>query len=135
MQIASRRFVRPEFLNHHMTMYAGYISEWVTEAAMIGVTQVLGRTDHVVLAAIKDICVVKSVVAGTILELSYNVKKYGTTSVEIEVRGSDMLNKDTYFTGSAVFVTVDDEGKKTPHGLGENYGKGKQPKTKDFAIG
>ena len=117
MQVASRRFVRPEFLNHHMTMYAGYISEWVTEAAMIGVTQVLGRTDHVVLAAVKDIRVVKSIVAGTILEMNYSVKNYGTTSVEIEVSGSDMLSKEAYFTGNAVFVTVDDEGKKTPHGL------------------
>ena len=124
MELATRRFVRPEFLNHHMTMYAGYISEWVTEAAMIGVTQVLSRTDHVVLAAIKDVRVVKSVVAGTILELSYAVKNCGTTSVEIEIKGSDMLTSEEYFTGSAVFVTVDDEGKKTPHGLGEKYGKG-----------
>ena len=69
MQIATRRFVRPEFMNHHQTLYAGYISEWLTEAAMIGMTQVIGRTDHVVLAAIKEMRVTRSVQAGTILEL------------------------------------------------------------------
>ncbi len=117
MEIATRRFVRPEHLNHHHTMYAGYISEWVTEAAMIGVTKILGRTDHVVLAAVKDIRVIKKIESGTILELTYFVKNYGNTSIEVGVEGHDMLTKEVHFTGSAVFVTVDDEGKKTPHGL------------------
>lgn len=117
MEVATRRFVRPEFMNHHQSMYAGYISEWVTEAAMIGITQVLGRTDHVVLAALKELTVVQSVYSGSIVELCYETKRYGTTSVEIFVEGKDMLSGTRYFYGSAVFVTIDDEGKKTPHGL------------------
>lgn len=117
-EIATRRFVRPEFLNHHGTLYAGYISEWLTEAAMIGITSVLGRTDHVVLASIREIRVWKPVVAGRILEMQYKPEKYGTTSVEIQVTGEDFLTQEVYFTGSAVFVTTDDQGNKTPHGLG-----------------
>ncbi len=117
MQIATRRFVRPEFLNHHQTLYAGYISEWVTEASMIGITGILGRTDCVVLAAIREIRVVKPIVAGVILEIQYEPGKYGTTSVEIKCEGRDFLTKEQYFTGSAVFVTVDSEGRKKPHGL------------------
>lgn len=117
MKIATRRFIRPEFLNHHETLYAGYISEWLTEAAMIGITEIMGRTDHVVLAAIREINVVKPVLAGTILELLYKTDKCGTTSVEIGVEGIDFLTKEKYFSGSAVFVSVDDQGKKTPHGL------------------
>lgn len=117
MQIATRRFVRPEFLNHHQTLYAGYISEWLTEASMIGITEVMGRTDHVVLAAIREICVVKPIVAGVILEIQYEPGEYGTTSVEIKCEGKDFLTKELYFTGSAVFVTVDSEGRKMPHGL------------------
>lgn len=117
MQIATRRFVRPEFMNHHQTLYAGYISEWLTEAAMIGVSGIMGSTEHVVLAAIREIKVVKPVLAGTILELMYEPGNIGTTSVEIRVEGSDFLTNEVYFTGSAVFVAVDDEGKKKPHGL------------------
>lgn len=117
MQIATRRFVRPEFMNHHQTLYAGYISEWLTEAAMIGVTAVMGGTEHVVLAAVKEIRVKKPVDAGTILELQYAVGKIGTTSVEIQVEGRDFLTHTLHFTGSAVFVSVDDDGKKKPHGL------------------
>lgn len=117
MKVATRRFVRPEHLNHHHTMYAGYISEWTTEAAMIGVTQILKRTDHVVLAAIKDIRVTKKIVSGTILELMYYAKKYGNTSIEVGIEGRDMLTGEVHFEGSAVFVTIDEEGNKTPHGL------------------
>lgn len=117
MEIATRRFVRPEFMNHHQSLYAGYISEWATEAAMIGITQTLGRTDHVVMAALKDLTVVQKVCSGSIVELRYEVKRYGTTSVEIFVEGIDLLSKVKYFYGSAIFVTVDDEGKKTPHGM------------------
>ena len=35
MKLATRKFVRPEHLNHHQTLYAGYISECMTEAAFI----------------------------------------------------------------------------------------------------
>lgn len=117
MQIATRRFVRPEFLNHHETLYAGYISEWLTEAAMIGITEVMGATQGVVLAAIREVQVVKPVVAGVILELQYRAEKYGTTSVEIKVEGLDFLTGERYFDGSAVFVSVDEQGHKKPHGL------------------
>lgn len=117
MKISTRRFVRPEFMNHHQTLYAGYISEWLTEAAMIGVTEIMRDTEGVVLAAIREIQVVKPVVAGAVLELRYEPGRYGTTSIEIMVEGRDFLTHAVYFTGSAVFVCVDEEGKKKPHGL------------------
>lgn len=117
MKVATRRFVRPEFMNHHQTLYAGYISEWITEAAMIGVTGFLGSTEGVVLAAIKEIVVRKKVLSGMILELQYYTKSLGTTSVEIGVVGRDFLTGETHMEGSAVFVTVDEQGRKRPHGL------------------
>ena len=112
MKVATRHFVRPEFMNHHQTLYAGYISEWVTEAAMIGVTEKLGTNEHVVLAALK-----KEVVSGMILQLDYEVSKIGVTSIEILVEGKNFLTGESHLTGRAVFVTVDENGKKRPHGL------------------
>lgn len=91
MEIATRHFVRPEHMNHHQTLYAGYISEWVTEAAMIGVTGLLKSTENVVLAAVKEISVTKEVVSGVILELWQETKRIGTTSVEIQVTGRNFL--------------------------------------------
>ena len=119
MEIATRRFVRPEFMNHHQSLYAGYISEWITEASFIAIANTLGHTDHVVLAAIKEINIMKSIYSGSVLELGYEVRKYGTTSVEIHIEGVDFLTREKHCEGNVVFVTVDDEGRKTPHGLGK----------------
>lgn len=122
MEVATRRFVRPEHMNHHQSLYAGYISEWITEASFIAVAETLGRTDHVVLAGIKEIRMIKPVQSGTVLELQYEVKKYGTTSIEYYVEGTDFLTHDRHFRGSVVFVTVDDKGRKKPHGKGGRDG-------------
>lgn len=127
MKIATRRFVRPEFMNHHQTLYAGYISEWLTEAAMIGMTEIMGEMEHVVLAAVREIRIKRPVRAGTILEFRYQPGEYGTTSVEILAEGRDFLFHDIYVTGSAIFVTVDDEGNKMPHGLGKREGDQDEP--------
>ena len=117
MKVATRHFVRTEFMNHHQTLYAGYISEWVTEAAMIGVTEKLGTNEHVVLAALKEVVIKKEVVSGMILQLDYEVSKIGVTSIEILVEGKNFLTGESHLTGRAVFVTVDENGKKRPHGL------------------
>lgn len=117
MEIATRHFVRPEAHNHHETVYAGKLADWFTEAAMIGVTKILGRNDRVVLAALKEMCVTKPMVAGSILEFAYEIGNVGTTSIEIMVIVRDMLSAEQYARGSAVFVTVDANGKKAPHGL------------------
>lgn len=117
MELATRHFVRPEAHNHHETVYAGRLADWLTEAAMIGVTKLLGRNDHVVLAALKEVRITKPVTAGTILEFEYAAVHLGTTSIEIAVSVKDMLTGIGHARGSAVFVTVDEEGRKTPHGL------------------
>ena len=70
-------------MNHHQTLYAVYISEWVTEAAMIGVTEKLGSNEQVVLAALKEVVIKKEVVSGMILLLDYEVSIIGVTSIEI----------------------------------------------------
>lgn len=69
MKLATRKFVRPEHLNHHQTLYAGYISECMTEAAFIALACTLGHTDHVVLAAMNEIRITKPTKAGEIIEL------------------------------------------------------------------
>lgn len=117
MDLATRHFVRPEAHNHHDTVYAGRLADWLTEAAMIGVTKTLGRNDHVVLAALKEVRITKPVIAGAILEFEYEVAYTGTTSIQIDVAVKDMLSGIRHVQGSAVFVTVDENGKKAPHGL------------------
>lgn len=117
MKLATRRFVRPEYMNHHQSLYAGYLSEWVTEAAFIGIAGTLGRTDHVVLASIKEVNIVKPVYSGMILEMQWEMERVGTTSIELHILGQEYLTGNKHCEGRVIFVTVDDEGNKAPHGL------------------
>lgn len=117
MELATRHFVRPEALNHHETLYAGRMAEWITEAAMIAVTKMLQKNENVVLAALKEIVIKKPIVAGTILEFFYVVSNLGTTSIEITVSVKNMLTDEFHAEGSAIFVTVDEKGNKMPHKL------------------
>lgn len=117
MELATRQFVRPDAHNHHETVYAGRLADWFTEAAMIGVTKEIGKNENVVLAALKEIRIIKPMKAGMILEFLYETGHLGTTSIEIMVTVRDMLTKEEHAYGSAIFVTVDDNGKKAPHGL------------------
>ena len=118
MKTATKRLVRPEFMNHHQTLFAGDIIKWMTEAGFIGVAETLGRTDHVVLTASTDIAIRKPVQGGTIIEMQYEAVHFGTTSIVIQVEGVNALTHEKHCEGRFVFVTIDDAGKKTPHGLG-----------------
>lgn len=117
MKLATRHFVRPEDHNHHETLYAGRLTEWLTEAAMIGVTKRLGRNDGVVLAALEEVQITKPMTAGMILTFEYEISHLGTTSIEIFVVVKDMLSEVPCAMGRVRFVTVDETGRKTPHGL------------------
>lgn len=117
MELATRHFIRPKDLNHHETVYAGQLADWLTEAAMVGVTQIVKKNNDVVLATLKEMRVLKPITSGCILEFEYETQHLGTTSIEIFVNVKDMLSQEQYARGSAVFVTVDENGKKTPHGL------------------
>ena len=84
---------------------------------MVGVTQIVKKNNDVVLATLKEMRVLKPITSGCILEFEYETQHLGTTSIEIFVNVKDMLSQEQYARGSAVFVTVDENGKKTPHGL------------------
>lgn len=117
MNLATRHFVRPEAHNHHDTLYAGRLTDWLTEAAMIGVTKLLGRNDHVVLAALEGVRITRPMTAGMILEFEYEISHLGTTSIAVAVSVKEMLTGESHATGTARFVTVDADGRKAPHGL------------------
>lgn len=117
MELSTRHFVRPEDLNHHKTLYAGRISEWITEAAMIGVTRLLGSNEGVVLVALNNISIQKPTVAGAILDFYMEKGPPRSTSIPIYITVKHMLTGQVHAKGTAIFVTVDENGKKTPHHL------------------
>lgn len=117
MTLATRHLVRPEHMNHHGCLYAGILSEWMTEASFVGLAAVLGHTGGVVLAAMKELSIFRSMYNGTVLELNYKVAALGTTSITLEITGRDFLTGEDNCRAVFVYVTVDEKGAKVPHGL------------------
>lgn len=117
MDSLTKHQIRPEHLNHHGTLYAGQITDWLTETAFICTAQFRGRTDHIVMAGADHIRLLRPMRPGEILDLAAEVIRLGTTSLLILVEGTELLTGSLCCRGEFVFVTVDDQGKKCPHGL------------------
>lgn len=109
--------IRPEHLNHHKTLYAGQMTEWMIETAFVTAVGIWNSTDHIVMAGINQTKLTLPMVMGDILELTGTVEKLGKTSIILSVKGIELVTKKPCCFGEFVFVTVDDNGKKMPHGL------------------
>lgn len=120
MKLVSHRNVRMEHMNHHGSLEAEYLVFWMMETAYMGVVQVLGRKEHVVMCAVNDLRFHKPALLGTIMSVSYELAKVGKSSLTIGVEARDMLNPQVvYGSCQVVFVNTDTEGKSAPHGITE----------------
>ena len=70
---------------------AGRMPEWITEAAMIGVTRLLGSNEGVVLVALNNISIQKPTVAGAILDFYMEKGTPRSTSIPIYITVKHML--------------------------------------------
>lgn len=128
MNSLTKHQIRPEHLNHHETLYAGQITDWLSEAAFICTAQLRGRTDHIVMAGADKIRLFRPMRPGDILDLAAEVSHLGSTSIVLRVEGREMLSGTLCCEGEFIFVTVDDDGRKCPHGLKESGSR----KTENF---
>lgn len=118
MKTINHRYVRMEEMNHHGSLYAGVLTDWMTEAAFFGVVQTLSRRDNIVMCAVQDFRFIAPVSLGDILSFQYELVKTGRTSLTIAVEARNMLNPETiYASCQVIFVNTDEHGKSTPHGL------------------
>lgn len=118
MKLASRYIVNPGHMNHHGSLYAGTLTNWMTGAAFFGAVEVLGRQNHVVMCAINNFRFHRPVLLGTIMNIDWELEKVGTSSLTIAVKAYDMLDPEQVFaTCSVVFVNTDENGKSAPHGI------------------
>lgn len=114
-----RKWVKPEDLNPHGTLFGGRLLQWIDEEAAIVATAQLG-TQSVVTRYISEIDFVSRAEQGDLLDLDFQVNTFGRTSltlsckVENAVTGTEVLRLDRI-----VFVTVDAGGHSVPHGQSE----------------
>nr|WP_294794558.1 hotdog domain-containing protein [uncultured Mucilaginibacter sp.] len=119
MNFYTRKWVKPEDLNAHNTLFGGRLMAWIDEEAAIYTTIQLG-TNAVVTKFISEINFVNSAKQGDIVELGIKAIRFGRTSLTLTCEVRNKISQKTILTiDKIVFVAVDAEGKPVPHGRTE----------------
>lgn len=111
-----RKWVKPDDLNQHGSLFGGRLLQWVDEeSAIVAVTQ-LGTID-VVTRHMSAIDFVSRAERGDLLELEFQVRAFGRTSITLSCRVENVLTgEEVLRLDQIVFVSVDRDGKPIAHG-------------------
>ena len=119
MNFYTRKWVKPEDLNAHNTLFGGRLLSWIDEEAAIYTTIQLG-TNGVVTKYISEINFINSAKQGDIIELGIKATRFGTTSLTLACEVRNKITQKTILTiDKIVFVSVDDAGRPIAHGKKE----------------
>ncbi|WGD37390.1 hotdog domain-containing protein [Lysinibacter sp. HNR] len=114
-----RKWVKPEDLNAHGTLFGGSLLRWIDEEAAICAIFQLGN-DRLVTKVVSEINFVSSAVQGDLIELNFAVVKLGRTSITLSCHVRNVFTRDDVLTISTiVFVGLDENGVPLPHGFTE----------------
>ena len=112
-----RKWVKPEDLNAHGTLFGGTLLRWVDEEAAIYAVLQLGSA-RVVTKYLSEIEFVSSARQGDLLELRLAATAFGRTSLTLRAEVVNMVTRRSILTlERLVFVTVDEQGRPTAHGF------------------
>lgn len=109
--------IRPEDLNHHGTLFAGQMAQWLLEACLIAASRLLGRPEDVVCVQLHSMIFKKPAHNGEILEIKTRIAFVGATSITVHGRVFTSKDEAPLLSGMATFVTVDKQGRPYQHGL------------------
>jgi len=111
------RIVKSEDLNHHGTLYAGRMAEWLVEACLITAINLTRKPEDVVCVRIHGFHFIKPATTGDVIEIKAKISYLGGKSITVDARihvnGEDVPS----VTGMLTFVTVDRQGRPYAHGL------------------
>lgn len=115
MVVKNRRLVKPEDLNPRGTLFGGRLLEWIDEEAAIFTICQLG-TENIVTKLMSEINFVSPAKSGDVVEIGMEVVKIGRTSITLKCQVLNKNTKNEIITiDKMVFVSVDENGKSTPH--------------------
>jgi acyl-CoA hydrolase len=119
MNFYTRKWVRPEDLNAHGTLFGGSLLRWIDDEAVVYATIQLG-TKNVVTKFISEINFVSTAELGDIIEIGLVATAFGTTSITMHAEVRNILTGARILTvDRIVFVSLDEVGRPTPHGYTE----------------
>lgn len=111
-----RKWVKPEDLNAHGTLFGGRLLQWVDEEAAIVAVSQLG-TVNLVTRHMSEVNFLSRADRGDLLVLEYRVVGFGRTSLTLSCRVENAVTGTEILTlEQIVFVAVDEAGRPQPHG-------------------
>ncbi|CAH0192759.1 hypothetical protein SRABI76_01814 [Microbacterium oxydans] len=124
----SRRWVRPEDLNAHGTLFGGSLLRWIDEEAAIYAILQLGNP-RAVTKYMSEIDFVSSARQGDLIELGIRATAFGRTSLSMRAEVRNMVNRQRILAiERIVFVGLDESGMPQPHGFTEiTYNRDRLP--------
>ncbi|KQQ09571.1 acyl-CoA thioesterase [Rathayibacter sp. Leaf296] len=112
----SRRWVRPEDLNAHGSLFGGSLLRWIDEEAAIYAILQLGNP-RAVTKYISEIDFVSSAVLGDLIEMGLRATSFGRTSLTMRAEVRNMITRRSILViERLVFVSLGDDGRPAPHG-------------------
>lgn len=119
MRFHTRKWVKPEDLNPNKSLFGGRLLAWIDEeAALYAIIQLENK--NTVTKYMSEINFMSSAKEGDIVEIGIEVIKFGTTSITMRCEARNKMTRETIITiDKIVMVSLDEEGKPTPHGKTE----------------
>lgn len=112
----TRKWVRPEDLNAHGTLFGGSLLRWIDEEATIYAIVQLGN-NHVVTKYMSEIDFVSSARQGDVIEMGLRATVFGRTSLTMRAEVRNMITRRTILSiERVVFVGLDANGDPVAHG-------------------
>ncbi len=112
----SRRWVKPEDLNAHGTLFGGSLLRWIDEEAAIYAIVQIGNP-RAVTKLISEVEFVSSANQGDLIELGIVATKFGRTSITMRAEVRNMITRHRILAiERIVFVGLDEQGAPLPHG-------------------
>ena len=128
MKFYTRKWIKPEDLNAHHTLFGGRLLAWIDEeAAIFAMCQV--NEKNLVTKFVSEINFVSSARHGDVIEIGFEVVGFGTSSVTMKCITRNKNTKQIILSiEKIVFVLVDDEGKPVAHGVSMGDVEGEEGK-------
>lgn len=116
MNFYTRKWVKPEDLNAHGTLFGGSLLSWIDEEAAIYSIIQLG-TNRCVTKYMSEINFISSAKQGDILELGIKAVSFGRTSLTLRCEVRNKITKKSILSiDKIVFISLDEHGVPWPHG-------------------
>jgi len=116
MRFFSRRWVKPEDLNSHGTLFGGRLLAWIDEeAAIYSICQLDSK--RVVTKYMSEINFISAAKHGDVIEIGLETTAVGSSSITMKCEVRNKFGKETIITiDKMVFVHVDENGRPSTHG-------------------